>query len=195
MASTTGAALSMMLKDVLIRLGLPISNLRSQTYDGASNMSGKYKGCQAEIKKEQPLAMYVHCGAHVTHLVTSKAVQMSQVVRNSLDSVQQLGVLYKESGKFKQLYLDLDVDDVSHVTQISNSTKTIKPIFPTRWLTRAAAVVSVLNNYKNVLNALSIASEEFGTNTATRANGLKTSLSPSDTLLGLCICIPILNIL
>ena len=38
--------------------------MRGQTYDSASNMSGCYKGCQAIICQEQPLALCVHCGAH-----------------------------------------------------------------------------------------------------------------------------------
>ena len=33
-----------MLKGVLIRLCLPIENVRGQSYDGASNMSGRYNG-------------------------------------------------------------------------------------------------------------------------------------------------------
>lgn len=67
------------MKDAMIRLQVPIQHLRAQTYDGASNMSGKYKGCQAEMKKVQPLAMYVHCGAHVTNLITAKAITESSV--------------------------------------------------------------------------------------------------------------------
>ena len=71
-AETTGASLSNMTQDALLRLNLPITDLRAQTYDDASNMSGKYTGCQARIKEVQPLAHYTHCGAHVTHLVCSK---------------------------------------------------------------------------------------------------------------------------
>ena len=71
-AETTGASLSNMIQDALLRLNLPITDLRAQTYDGASNMSGKYTGCQARIKEVQPLAHYTHCGAHITHLVCSK---------------------------------------------------------------------------------------------------------------------------
>lgn len=33
-----------MAADVLLRLNLPMSGLRGQTYDGASNMAGKYTG-------------------------------------------------------------------------------------------------------------------------------------------------------
>ena len=71
--STSGLSISTMIIDVLIRLQLPIENLRSQTYDGAANMPGKFHSCQAEIKKHQLLARFVNCGAHVTQLVVCKA--------------------------------------------------------------------------------------------------------------------------
>ena len=73
--STSGPSISAMILDVLIRLQLPIENLRSQTYDGAANTAGKFYRCQAEIKKHQPLARFVNCGAHVTQLIVCKAFQ------------------------------------------------------------------------------------------------------------------------
>jgi len=109
--STTGVSLSRMSQDVLIRCQLLIENLRAQTYDGASNMSGKFKGCQAEIKKLQPLALCIHCGIHVTQLVTSKAVQSAPFIRDTLDHVQELGTLYSQSRKLKHFYLNIHVDD------------------------------------------------------------------------------------
>ena len=44
---TKGVTTALCIKDVLVRLNLPISKLLGQTYDSASNMSGKYNGCQA----------------------------------------------------------------------------------------------------------------------------------------------------
>ena len=79
--STSGLSISAMILDVLIRLQLPIENLRTQTYDGAANMAGKFHGCQAEIKKHQPLARSVNCGAQVTQLVVCKAFQGAIVKR------------------------------------------------------------------------------------------------------------------
>lgn len=49
---TTGITLSVVVKDVLTRITLPIEDLRAQTYDGAANMSGEYNGCQAIIGSE-----------------------------------------------------------------------------------------------------------------------------------------------
>ena len=90
-------------------------------------MSGKYNTCQANIKRVHPLTTYVHCGVHVTHLVTSKAAQTSTVVRNVLNSVQELGTLYKESGEFKDLHLrgndriETYISNKMIVTEISRS--------------------------------------------------------------------------
>ena len=66
---TTGEALSRVIEDVLLRLNLPLSALRGQTYDGASSMAGQYSDCQAFIRQKNPLALYVHCGAHCVNLV------------------------------------------------------------------------------------------------------------------------------
>ena len=46
-SSTTGKNLAKVATDVLLRLNLPLSCLRGQTYDGAANMSGESKGVQA----------------------------------------------------------------------------------------------------------------------------------------------------
>jgi len=46
--SKPGHFFRMMIQDALLRLSLPVENLRRQTYDCASNMSGKHNGCQAE---------------------------------------------------------------------------------------------------------------------------------------------------
>ena len=70
-SETTGKSLAGVVKDVLLRLNLPRHGLRGQTCDGA-NMAGKHAGAQALIKQEQPLALYIHCGAHCTNLITQK---------------------------------------------------------------------------------------------------------------------------
>ena len=83
--STSGLSIGAMILDVLIWLQLSIENLRSQIYGGVANMTGKFHGCQAEIKKHQPLARFVNCGAHVTQLVVCKAFQKAIVIRDALD--------------------------------------------------------------------------------------------------------------
>ena len=66
---------------------------------------------------------------------------------------------------FKNMYLEQHCDDVE-----TPQPGSLKPICPTRWLTRLFAVKSVLQNYSYVLDALKQAAANFGTNTAARAN-------------------------
>ena len=107
-SSTTGQSISGMLVDALIGLHLPNEQLRAQTYDEASNRSGKYSGCQAEVKNGQPLANYVNCGAHITHLDTSKAVQTATFIKDDLDHVHEHGKLCDGSGKYKHsIYISM----------------------------------------------------------------------------------------
>ena len=61
--------MSSLILNCLNEHNLPIENLRGQSYDGESNMSGKYKGVKRLLQKQQPLTYYTHCGAHRGNLI------------------------------------------------------------------------------------------------------------------------------
>ena len=188
-SETTCASLSNMLQDALLRLNLPMTHLRAQTYDGASNMSGKYQGCQALTKTVQPLAHYTHCGAHITHLICAKAIESAPFLRDALNVVQELGVFYNSSGKFKKMYLD------QHVTDDNPATSSLKPHCPTRWLSRGVAIRAVLGNFADVLGALDEASSTFGSSTAARANVIHCLLASAKCVLRLMASLPVIECL
>ncbi|XP_050504948.1 zinc finger MYM-type protein 1-like [Diabrotica virgifera virgifera] len=58
---------------MLESLKLDIKNCRGQSYDNASNMSGKYSGLQERIKAYNDLAIFVPCAAHSLNLVVQNA--------------------------------------------------------------------------------------------------------------------------
>lgn len=192
---TTGEGTANLVKDALVRFGMPLEQLRFQTYDGAANMSGAYNGCQAVIKRDQPRALYVHCGAHVTHLVASSASSAVPLVRDSLSLVQDLGNLNKASGKVNLIFkrvasnIDLGGGDTPEAFQ------TIKPLCPTRWLSRCAAIKPVLSGYGHVLESLEAAREELAAETATKASGLLKRFQDASTLLGLQMAMQVLPLL
>ena len=68
--STDAATLASTIKDTLIRVSLPMSQLCGQTYDGASNMAGHghLTGVAKRIQDDQPKALFVHCMAHCLNL-------------------------------------------------------------------------------------------------------------------------------
>ncbi|CAD6258505.1 unnamed protein product [Miscanthus lutarioriparius] len=67
--SCTAASLKEALVKMLNSHKLPISRLRGQGYDGASNMRGEFNGVQKLIRDENPYAFYVYCFAHQLQLV------------------------------------------------------------------------------------------------------------------------------
>lgn len=69
---------------------LKLSNLRGQSYDNASNMSGVYSGLQARIKSVSPLAQFVPCSAHSMNLVGTNAAICYQNAIKFFDLLQKL---------------------------------------------------------------------------------------------------------
>ena len=124
---TTGSVIADCIKDVFIRLNLQLSMLRGQTYDGASNMSGEYRGCQAIIAAIQPLATYVHCGAHCVNLVSQAVNEACPAVRDALHVVNELGSLFSQSLTARTTFKQLTESATNRVRQI-------RPLCPTRWL-------------------------------------------------------------
>lgn len=178
-SSTTGESICNIAIDILKRLNLPLSSLRGQAYDGAANMAGKNRGVQALIKQQQPLALYVHCGAHCSNLATEAACKSSPLIRDSLQWVHEAGTLFNMSGKFMTIFENAAKSGPGQY-------RTLKPLCPTRWTVRHKAITSVIEQYPAVLESL----EQMATGTgeaATKANGLHDRFSAGTTVLGLLL--------
>ena len=76
---TTALTLKNEIYAVLSHYNPHIENIRSQGYDGASNMHGEWNGLQALFLKDCPYAYYIHCMAHKLQLVL---VTASREVKN-----------------------------------------------------------------------------------------------------------------
>ena len=160
--------------------------LRGKTHDGAANMSGEFKDCQAIVAKQQPLALYVHCGAHCVNLVSQAVSERTQEVRDELQVVNELGVLFSQSmpvrNAFSKIIAESDVGRRAYMQ--------IRPLCPTRWLVRVKAVTSLLSQYESVLACL----EEMSTarsSVSIRAAGLFGHLRKSSTVIALLMSIAV----
>lgn len=72
------------------KFDLNLNNLRGQSYDNASNMSGIYSGLQARIKSVSPLTQFVPCSAHSINLVGTNAASYCQIAIKFFDLLQKL---------------------------------------------------------------------------------------------------------
>ena len=56
--SATAMSMESIILDFFYKTGLDIADLRGQSYDGASNMSGTYNGLQARLKQLNGTAFF-----------------------------------------------------------------------------------------------------------------------------------------
>ncbi|KAH9382466.1 hypothetical protein HPB48_023063 [Haemaphysalis longicornis] len=152
-------------------------------YDGASNMSGEYNGCQAIIKSENALAVFFHCGAHSSNLVAGDVSNCCPELRDALMAVGELGVLAARSGKFKQLFCE------------RKSEKNIKPLCPTRFLCRKPAISAALDEHDAIIAALDEMMKEAPAEQSAKISGILHSMESGDTRLLLKIALRVFSVL
>ena len=71
----TAEQMASILLNFLKEKDLDINNCRGQSYDNASNMSGRYNGVQAILKRECKYAAFLPCCSHSLNLVGNQAVE------------------------------------------------------------------------------------------------------------------------
>lgn len=186
LTSTTSQSVANMIFDVLLRLNLPLSNLRGQTYDGGSNMAGRVNGAQAIITERQPLALFVHCLMHCGNLVASECMETSPVIRDAVNIVNELGGFFHHSTKLTATYRSVPS---------SSSVNHLRPLCPTRVLCRGPAIKSIVDNVESIVEALEEYSANSSGEAATKARGFITAISNGSFLLCLKIALTVVTTL
>ena len=74
-SSIESSSLVHVIKDTLLRLGLPMTKIRGQCYDGASNMRGIRNGVAKLIQDEEPRGVFTHCYGHSLSLAAKDTIQ------------------------------------------------------------------------------------------------------------------------
>ena len=146
--NTTADTITHVLKDLLIRCDLSVCTCRGQAYDGAADMQGRRKGVATQIRRENPAALPVHCFAHSLKLCLQDAGRQIPLLRDTLDTVREIGKLIKYSPKrthlFNQKLIEADSDSVV----------TVKSLCLTRWTARTSAIEAVLKDYPILMETM-----------------------------------------
>lgn len=124
------------IKDIFLRLNSPLERLHGYCFDGASNMSGRVSGVQAKLKAQCPDSLYLHCSSHALDLVLQDVARDVRLIADTLNFVQGVSVILRESSKRKQLFQSLfgSGDVVCNVLGLC----------PTRWCIRTTAISRVM---------------------------------------------------
>ena len=152
--SHKGRSLSNVLLELLSEHGIDIKNCRAQTYDNASNMSGKYSGLQACIREKNDLAYYVPCVGHSLNLVGECSVDECLSATNFFGILQRLYVYFSASTNRWSILL------------AENSTLT--SLSQTRWSCRADATKVLVQSFNGIYKALEILNNDEDQKSDTR---------------------------
>lgn len=167
------------IKDIFIRLNIPLERLAGYCFDGASNMSGRINGVQAKLKAECPMSLYVHCSNHALDLVLQEVAREVRLIADTLNFVQGVSVVISESAKRKQLFRSLfGSEDV-----VCN----LLGLCPTRWCIRSTAISRVISAYATLLETLKTLERDKSVRAEIRSkiSGLCTQAKQARTYFGL----------
>lgn len=134
------------LNKILTTLGLDLKLIRSQSYDGAANMSGKISGLQTRVKQENDLALYVHCCAHNLNLVLSDACHECTEAVTFFGTIQKLYNFFTSSQPRHNVL-------ESALKELEIPVKRLQKQCETRWYCNDA-VKSIKETYSGLLLAL-----------------------------------------
>ncbi|XP_023246981.1 zinc finger MYM-type protein 1-like [Copidosoma floridanum] len=142
--NTSAETLFDLVKKILMRYDLPISKLRGQCYDGASNVSGKIFGLQSQIRQEEPQALFVHCNAHNPNLVVQDSVEKILFARKFIRTLKNLINFVRDSTKHIAQFKDLQIEAEK---ENDSSLPSLAAYCPTRWVVRIKSLKTVKENY------------------------------------------------
>ena len=142
----TGEALANNVENALEELGLPLSNLCGQGYDGASGMSSESKGVSDRILQKNPKALYVHCSSHHLNLVVSRSCEL-QSVKNMLDHAQKICSFFSPSPQRMQLLR-------KKMAEIGSKRQKLGKPSTTRWIERISSLGDLVDAFEAVYQSL-----------------------------------------
>jgi hypothetical protein len=184
-SSTTGEELTKLILCFLQQLGLPISMLRGQCYDGAANMCGQFKGVKARIMELNAKALFVHCVSHNLNLVLQDTSRQVTLVRDALQVVHEVGKLISDSANrincLKKMAEQKDIKDYSIP----------KPLCLTRWVARSKSLKQMTqpDQYRLVMSTLyELSKSSTSGESGAKAAGLLSQLEKASTYLGIYLC-------
>ena len=189
----SGATICKTVIETLTKLGDNLKKCRAQGYDGAGNISGRLKGCQALFQKEYPHAHYYHCASHQLNLCVSKSCSIT-AMHSMMDTLKCDGLFFKFSPK-RQVQLEkfIAVENAKRKETAATGTalrtiskSRIKTLCETSWVERYTTLEDFYVLYEVILDCFDIiccaTDKRWDTKSSTDAAGLHRSISSGDFL-------------
>lgn len=180
----TGEELAEKIFVVLQSMGISVKKIMFQSYDFASNMSGKYNGTQKKLSEKCGKNIhYIPCQAHRINIFVETACNASVLIKGFFNDLEALYVFFSGSTKRFQSLREV-LKTIENSLQIQNLSKT-------RWTARAETVKAVWIAFESIVHAMEEIkkdSDNFDNKTRTVASGLLKKLLDFDFICSLYFC-------
>lgn len=163
-------------KNIIETNAISLKDMRGQSYDNASNMSGVYSGLQARFKNINPLAEFTPCSAHSLNLVGMCAAGSCSEAATFFGTVQLIYNFFSASTcrwEIFNKFADLEENKLNKTT--------IKSLSKTRWSARSDAVKTLNNSWTVILKVLRFIIDDVTQKNTTRDEA-KTIYNKLNTL-------------
>lgn len=127
----SGAGLAKVIQESLVKFGLNLQDMRGQ--GGAATMRGEFRGVQAHIKEQNPLALYSHCAAHTLNLCLVDASKVNPI-RNCMRTISDICAFFHSSAKRTNILKE-------EITNLLPESKRLISLCEARWVQRHDAVL------------------------------------------------------
>ena len=178
LSDTKASTVYISIKDVLLRLSLPMNMCRGQGYDGASTFMGHLNGVAMKFQDEVPQAITVHCFAHCLNLCLQDSCRQLKPLRDAMDLVKEVASLITNSPKRQVIFEKIQ-------SNFGASNKSVKPLCPTRWTVRTGAIAVILENYNALIDTMEEVNESGNDDYSRRAGGVVSLMAKFETFFGL----------
>lgn len=156
------------LKEFQVSLG----GIVSQSYDGASVMSGAHSGLQARINDLcERTILYIHCFLHRISLVVVEVMKTIDELKNYFQITSSLYAFFKKAAVIE-----------------CYEGSPLKRLIETRWSGHYDSVLHINKNYSEITHALAIASKSVKLETGDKALAIGLLSQMSDDLFPFINC-------
>ena len=176
----SGKNLASTILNNLSDIGIDVSKMRGQGYDGATAMSGRLNGAQAYIREIIPTALYLHCAAHSLNLAVSNSCNLSPV-RNCMETIASVYNFF--NAPKRQNILRKSINTISSTTKAQK----LVQICATRWVDRHESVSVFSNLQFAVVEALTEISTWPDRETSLQALQLLSTIRQSEFCIALLV--------
>ena len=153
--TTDGESLFNHVSKELEKLGLDPKDCYGLAMDGASNMSGKFRGLATRMKAISPLAVYIHCMGHQLNLVIKDTLSEVKLLKDTLGAVQSLYTFIEASPKRHSIFMNVQIGEDSSGSGDNCFIRVLKSLSVTRWACHYEAVRAVQQEFLRIILTLS----------------------------------------